>query len=180
MLAQLYPVYQVLPEIIDMYDKNYPWAASYEELSRILGSVLQNHVFQAIGPERKASNLYSSFTLFLDGLDEIPVTAQVDILQTINSLVSLDLANVRVVVSSRPDYTCNQYLNPANNWRCHEIPAEQVERDIRVFAKHEIECHPGLKQLPEDTKENIYKRLSTGAQGMLVHSSICLPFNFLE
>lgn len=165
-LAQMCPAYQALPEVVEMFERNNPWAASQEELSQVLGSIIQNHVLRTAETERKAVETFTSLTLFLDGLDEIPVGAQTEVLRLLKALASLESANTRIVVTSRPEFICQQYLNTANNWRCHEIPSEQVERDIWVFAEHEINCHGGLKLQSEEVKKNICRKLSKGAQGM--------------
>jgi hypothetical protein len=109
--------------------------------------------------ERKATETFTSFTLFLDGLDEIPVGARTEVLCLLNALACLEPVNTRVVVTSRPDFIFQQHLNPVNNWRCHEIPSEEVERDIWVFAEHEINCHRGLK-LQSEVKKNICRKVS--------------------
>jgi hypothetical protein len=129
-LAQLCPAYQALPEVVEMFKRNNPWTASQDELSRVLCSIMQNHVLQTAETERKAAEIFTSFTLFLDGLDEIPVGAQTEVLRLLNALACLESVNTRVVVTSRPYFIFPQHLNPVNNWRCHEIPSEQVERDI--------------------------------------------------
>jgi len=137
-----------------------------EELSQVLGSIMQNHVFQTAETERKAVEIFTSLTLFLDGLDEIPVGAQTEVLCILNAVASLESVNTRIVVTSRPEFNCQQYLNTGNNWRCHEIPSEQVEKDTWLFAEHEINCHRGLKLQSEVVKKKICRKLSKGAQGM--------------
>ena len=103
------------------------------------------------------------------------MSARIEVLCMLNSLASLNVVNVRIVVISRPEVLCQQYLNAANNWCCHEIPPEQVERDIWVFTEHEIDGHRALKQQSDETKQNICRKLSQRANGMLepLQDKIC-------
>jgi hypothetical protein len=166
-LAQLCPKYQALPEVVDMYKNNKPWTPSQEELCAVLTSILKNQVSKSSTLEKRALETFTSITLIVDALDEIPPgDLQNEVLGFLDQLASIDLRNVRIIVVSRPETAIMDHLNVQNGWTCREILPDQIEADIQVFAEHEINNHRALRLQPTDVKRRLCERLSRDAQGM--------------
>jgi hypothetical protein len=152
---------------MDMYKNNEPWAPSQRELCAVLTSVLKNEVSKSSAAEKRALETFTSITLIMDALDEVPPGhLQNEVLEFLDQLALLDLTNVRIVVVSRPETAIMDHLNRKNGWTCREILPGQVETDIRLFAEHEINKHGTLKLQPLEVKSKICDGLSRAAQGM--------------
>lgn len=108
-------------------------------------------------------NLYPKSTLVLDALDECDPNVRVNLIHTLDSLVSRSHNPVKVFIASRPDKDItNQFLNTPNI----EIRPGDNQDDIeRFIKKHLVELASSNINLAR-LKDRIATVLLDNAQGM--------------
>ena len=108
-------------------------------------------------------NLYPKSTLVLDALDECDPNVRVNLIHTLDSLVSRSHNPVKVFIASRPDKDItNQFLNTPNI----EIRPGDNQDDIeRFIKKHLVELASSNINLAR-LKDKIATVLLDNAQGM--------------
>ena len=111
--------------------------------------------------------------LIMDALDECPDTSEVPsprnrILQLLEELVGLQLPNVRICVTSRPEFDIRDFLEPLTSRQVSLHDQSGQKQDIAdcvrsvVYSKSE----PHMRRWRKEDKEFVIERLSERADGM--------------
>ncbi|KAI0474545.1 hypothetical protein F4859DRAFT_514397 [Xylaria cf. heliscus] len=108
-------------------------------------------------------NLYSRTTIVLDALDECEINSRLQILETIEYLVSRSRNVLKVFISSRPDRDIrDRFLKIPSI----EIQATDNQEDIKKFVRKEITKHGNWGGMSQELQDDIVKLLFDKSQGM--------------
>src|SRR5579863_10075688 len=88
-----------------------------------------------------------------------------EILMLINQLVELQLPNLRLCITSRPEIDVRYVLEPltSNQLSLHE---EGQKKDIAYYIRSVVYSDSGMRVWREEDKELVIETLSSGANGM--------------
>jgi hypothetical protein len=111
--------------------------------------------------------------LIMDALDECPDTSEVPsprnrILQLLEELAGLQIPNLRICVTSRPEFDIRDFLEPLTSRRVSLHDQSGQKQDIAdyvravVYSKYE----PHMRRWRKEDKEFVVETLSERADGM--------------
>ena len=127
------------------------------------------------------SSLEDSLHVILDGLDSTYIiidsidecTERGRVLNWIQKIVSQEMGNPCVVVTSRPEPDIDDILQPLDLGYV-DVVREAENVDIESYIDQELAMDPRLNKWDEATQENIKTVLMKGSQGM------CMTLQHLE
>ena len=111
--------------------------------------------------------------LLMDALDECPDTSEVPsprnrILQLLDELTGLQIPNLRICVTSRPEFDIRDSLEPLTSHRVSLHDQSGQKQDIADYVRSVVysDSEPIMRRWREDDKEFVIKTLSERADGM--------------
>ena len=109
--------------------------------------------------------------LLLDALDECPNTMGVPssrdkVLALINKLVNLNLPNLRLCVTSRPEIDIRTLIEPLTSNRISLHDQSGQKKDIVDYVKAVVYSDMNMRRWREEDKKVVIEVLSTKADGM--------------
>lgn len=108
-------------------------------------------------------NIYPKTTLVLDALDECDLDSRVDIIDTLNSLLSESQRPLKIFISSRPDPDIEGLLASSAQV---DIQAKDNKGDVRRFLEKEIEKLAKRRALFRSLQNDIAETLLARCEGM--------------
>ncbi len=111
--------------------------------------------------------------LIMDALDECPDTSEVPsprnrILQLVKELVNLRIPNLRICVTSRPEFDIREFLEPLTSRRVSLHDQSGQKQDIADYVRSIVysESELYMRRWRKEDKEFVIETLSTRADGM--------------
>ena len=111
--------------------------------------------------------------LIIDALDESPDTSGIPsprerILQLLKELVELQLSNLHVCVTSRPEIDIKRVIEPLTSLRVSLHDQSGQKKDIEAYIKSIVysNSEPIMRRWRTEDKEHVIKTLSERADGM--------------
>ena len=111
--------------------------------------------------------------LIMDALDECPDTSEVPsprnrILQLLKRLVYLHLPNVRICVTSRPEFDIQDFLGPLTSRQVSLHDQSGQKQDIANYVRSVVysDMEPYMRRWRKEDKEFVIETLSERADGM--------------
>jgi hypothetical protein len=111
--------------------------------------------------------------LIMDALDECPDTSEVPsprnrILQLLKELVDLHLPNVRICVTSRPEFDIRDFLGPLSSHQVSLHNQSGQKQDIADYVRSVVysDLEPYMRRWRKEDKEFVIETLSERADGM--------------
>jgi NACHT domain len=111
--------------------------------------------------------------LIMDALDECPDTTEVPsprnrILQLLDELAGLQNPNLRICVTSRPEFDIRDFLEPLTSRRVSLHDQSGQKQDIADYVRSVVysDSEPIMRRWKKDDKEFVIKTLSERADGM--------------
>ena len=123
--------------------------------------------------------------LIMDALDESPVTsgipsAREKVLHLLKELVDLDLPNLHICATSRPEIDIRNAIEPLTSLRVSLHDETGQKEDIAEYVRSIVYSNSdtNMKRWKAEDKDLVVKTLAERADGMCVDCSICLlcPF----
>ena len=120
--------------------------------------------------------------LIMDALDESPVTSEIPsarekVLQFLKELVDLDLPNLHICVTSRPEIDIRNAIEPLTSLRVSLHEQTGQKEDIADYVRSIVYSNTdtNMKRWKDEDKEIVVKTLSERTDGMYVnHFTVCL------
>ena len=113
-------------------------------------------------------NGFNSVYIIIDSLDEC--TERGKMLNWIRQIVSRNMPNLHIVVTSRPEREIEEILQPLD-LGCVDVVRDGESVDIEKYIDQELETDRKLNRWETTIQEGIKTALMTGAQGMYVSCS---------
>jgi hypothetical protein len=111
--------------------------------------------------------------LIMDALDECPDTSEVPsprnwILQLLKELADLHLPNVRICVTSRPEFDIRDFLEPLTSRQVSLHDQSGQKKDIADYVRSIVysDSEPYMRRWRKEDKEHVIETLSERADGM--------------
>jgi hypothetical protein len=111
--------------------------------------------------------------LIMDALDECPDTSEVPsprnrILQLLEELAGLQVPNLRICVTSRPEFDIRDFLEPLTSRQVSLHDQSGQNRDIADYVRSVVysKSEPHMRRWRKEDKEFVIKTLSERADGM--------------
>ena len=109
--------------------------------------------------------------LIIDALDECPnisgmPTAREKVLDCLEDLVSLQLANVHICLSSRPEFDIRTSLEPLSQFRVSLDDEAGQQADILGYIKSVVHSDRRMRKWSADDKQLVISTLSDKSDGM--------------
>jgi hypothetical protein len=111
--------------------------------------------------------------IIVDALDESPDNSEVPsprnrILQLLEELANLQIPNVRICVTSRPEFDIRDFLDPLTSRRVSLHDQSGQKQDIADYVRSVVysKSEPYMRRWKEEDKEFVIKILSERADGM--------------
>jgi hypothetical protein len=111
--------------------------------------------------------------LIMDALDECPDTSEVPsprnrILQLLEELAGLQIPNVRICVTSRPEFDIRDVLEPLTSRRISLHDQNGQKQDIADYVRSVVysKSEPIMRRWRKEDKEFVIETLSERADGM--------------
>jgi hypothetical protein len=111
--------------------------------------------------------------LIMDALDECPDTSEVPssrsrILQLLEELADLQLPNLRICVTSRPEFDIRDFLEPLTSRHVSLHDQSGQKQDIADYVRSVVysKSEPHMRRWREEDKEFVIETLSERADGM--------------
>jgi hypothetical protein len=111
--------------------------------------------------------------LIVDALDECPDTSEVPsprnrILQLLEELTDLQIPNLRICVTSRPEFDIRDILEPLTSRQVSLHDQSGQKRDIADYVRSVVysRSEPYMRRWRKEDKEFVIKTLSEQADGM--------------
>ena len=111
--------------------------------------------------------------LIMDALDECPDTSEVPsprsrILQLLKELADLHIPNLRICVTSRPEFDIRDFLEPLTSRRVSLHDQSGQKQDIADYVRSVVysKSEPFMRRWRKDDKEFVIETLSDRADGM--------------
>ena len=109
--------------------------------------------------------------LILDALDECPITTGLPpprerVLELVKKLIKLNLSNLRLCVTSRPEIDIRTSLEPlaSNQISLHNQAGQK--KDIADYVRSVVYSDSNMKRWRDEDKELVIETLSERADGM--------------
>jgi hypothetical protein len=114
--------------------------------------------------------------IILDAIDECPLRSSVgspreEVLDFIDELVGLHLANVHICVTSRPEVDIQAILGPLTSHPVSLHNQSGQKQDIADYVKSFVETDRRMKRWRYEDKDLVIKTLPEKADGMYVYLS---------
>ncbi|KAF8498248.1 hypothetical protein F5888DRAFT_234093 [Russula emetica] len=111
--------------------------------------------------------------LIMDALDECPDTSEVPsprnrILQLLEELADLQIPNLRICVTSRPEFDIRDFLEPLTSGRISLHDQSGQKQDIADYVRSVVysKSEPHMRRWRKEDKEFVIETLSERADGM--------------
>jgi hypothetical protein len=111
--------------------------------------------------------------LIMDALDECPDTTEVPsprnrILQLLEELANLHIPNLRICVTSRPEFDIRDFLEPLTSRQVSLHDQSGQKQDIADYVRSVVysKSEPYMRRWKKDDKEHVIEILSERADGM--------------
>ena len=109
--------------------------------------------------------------IIIDGLDECPndtgvVSPRERVLEQVEKLVALQLADVRICVTSRPEADIQAALTSLATHTVSLHDEEGQKKDISDYVRCIVYSHREMRRWREEDKEMVIEMLSRKAEGM--------------
>ena len=111
--------------------------------------------------------------LMIDALDECPDTSEVPsprnrILQLLEELAELQIPNLRICVTSRPEFDIRDFLEPLTSRRVSLHDQSGQKRDIAEYVRSVVysKSEPRMRRWRKEQKEFVIEKLFERANGM--------------
>ena len=111
--------------------------------------------------------------LIMDALDECPDTSEIPsprnrILQLLKELADLHLSNLRICVTSRPEFDIRDYLEPLTSCQVSLHDQNGQNQDIADYVRSVVysDSEPYMRRWRKEDKEYVIEILSERADGM--------------
>ena len=111
--------------------------------------------------------------LIMDALDECPDTSQVPsprnrILQLLKELAELQIPNLRICITSRPEFDIRDFLEPLTSRRVSLHDQSGQKQDIADYVRSVVysDSEPYMRRWRKEDKEYVIETLSEQADGM--------------
>ena len=111
--------------------------------------------------------------LIMDALDECPDTSEVPsprnrILQLLKELAGLQISNLRICVTSRPEFDIRDFLEPLTYRRISLHDQSGQKQDIADYVRFVVysDSEPYMRRWKKEDKEFVIETLSERADGM--------------
>ncbi len=111
--------------------------------------------------------------LIMDALDECPDTSEVPsprnrILQLLEELAGLQIPNLRICVTSRPEFDIRDFLEPLTSRQVSLHDQGGQKQDIADYVRSIVysKSEPIMRRWRKEDKEFVIKTLSERAGGM--------------
>ena len=111
--------------------------------------------------------------LIMDALDECPDTSEIPsprnrILQLVKELVDLQIQNLRICATSRPEFDIRDFLEPLTSRRISLHDQSGQKQDIADYVRSVVysDSEPYMRRWRKEDKELVIENLSTRADGM--------------
>ena len=111
--------------------------------------------------------------LIMDALDECPDTFEVPsprnrILQLLEELAELQIPNLRICVTSRPEFDIRDFLEPLTSRQVSLHDQSGQQQDIADYVRSVVysDSEPYMRRWKKEDKELVIETLSTQANGM--------------
>jgi hypothetical protein len=111
----------------------------------------------------------------IDALDECPDISEVPsprnpMLQLLEELADLQIPNLRICVTSRPEFDIQDFLEPLTSHRISLHDQSGQKRDIADYVRSvvysNLKSEPIMRRWRKDYKEFVIEALSERADGM--------------
>jgi hypothetical protein len=111
--------------------------------------------------------------LIMDALDECPDTSEVPsprnrILQLLEELAELQIPNLRICVTSRPEFDIRDFLEPLTSLRVSLHDQSGQKQDIADYVRSVVysKSERYMRRWKDEDKEFVIEKLSERADGM--------------
>jgi len=111
--------------------------------------------------------------LIMDALDECPDTSEVPsprnrILQLLEELAELQIPNLRICVTSRPEFDIRDFLEPLTSLRVSLHDQSGQKQDIADYIRSVVysKSERYMRRWKDEDKEFVIEKLSERADGM--------------
>ena len=111
--------------------------------------------------------------LIMDALDECPDTSEVPsprsrILQLLEDLAELQIPNLRICITSRPEFDVRDFLEPLTSRRVSLHDQSGQKQDIADYVRSVVysKSEPRMRRWKNEEKEFVIETLSERANGM--------------
>ena len=111
--------------------------------------------------------------LIIDALDECPDTSEVPsprsrVLQLLEELAGLQISNLRICVTSRPEFDIRDFLEPLTSRRVSLHDQSGQKQDIADYVRSVVYSRSEryMRRWKDEDKEFVIKTLSEQADGM--------------
>ena len=126
--------------------------------------------------------------LIMDALDESPITSEIPsarerVLQLLKGLVDLDLPNLHICVTSRPEIDIRNAIEPLTSHRVSLHDETGQKEDIADYVRSIVYSNldTNMKRWKKEDKDIVVKTLSERADGMYVnHFMFIIHFQTVE
>jgi hypothetical protein len=151
------PCYEIL---LDLYSENN--AGSHQPDNRVLVECLQKILRHPEQPMKY---------LIVDALDECPTTsgfptAREEVLDFLEELVGLNIPNLRICVTSRPEIDIQTVLDPLTSFQMSLHDESGQKQDILDYISDVVHCDRRMRRWRLEDKQLVIDTLSTKADGM--------------
>lgn len=154
---------EIFSRLRDLYEENTktwpPSSPSTASLQELLIAGLKARCSNKSNPR----NVF----LFVDALDEIPVgSPRTDVINLLKELAASNIPFLHILITSRPKSDITSRLSTkADSWTELHVDKTEIRADIGVYVDKVLKTH-FVPPLPEDTEENVRKRLTRDQDGM--------------
>ena len=126
--------------------------------------------------------------LIMDALDESPISSEIistreRVLQLLKELADLDLPNLRICVTSRPEIDIRNAIEPLTSLRVSLHDQAGQKEDITEYIKSVVYSNSdtNMKRWKKGDKEIVVKTLAQRSDGMYVdHFCLRIVFQFVK
>lgn len=108
------------------------------------------------------------FYLLVDGLDELQWSTRDDLFRALDPIISRQLQNVCFLMAGRHSSDIPTLPDVAV-WKQVDLDMTLIQSDIEIFVSKEVNSHPRLRRLDQNTKDAIKQRVAVEANGMYVN-----------
>jgi hypothetical protein len=176
-LAQLCPKDSALLQLDDLFWSCNPDPPSMRALQNALVSALKffcgavpipdsesnDSAEQKVEEESELNHVY----MVLDGLDEIPYGPQrATVLRFLGLISRLSLRRLHILATSRQERDIEEVLLTYPGWNLLSILQTNVEKDLGIYVASQIAENQKLQAQPDSIKDEIRRKLISGAGGM--------------
>lgn len=153
------PAIQTLYETCDQgLDRRPPTVG---ELAKVLGEMVASTAAQTATDATRKQHY-----LLIDGLDELTLSSQESLYETLRPVLAGENPDIHVILSSRSQREIERSLDNFDDRVSLVIEVNDVQGDIRTFVLSEIDSYSPLRRLPQTTHNAILSRVAEQSNGM--------------